>query len=559
MNTVIVSRKQVGRWCSYLGASFVLLGTLAMIWGNGISVAVIALWLGGVVGLALWAYFLPTEFKDFISGRQTRQGTGAFFGTLVLIGIVAVTYVLAQRAVLTLDMTATRAYSINSTSLSIIEAVKQGGRRVEITGFYTPRTLTNREIDDQYFRLYAAASDGFISVRYFDPQQTPAVAQSFDVTQDPAIFLSYLNDDGTVNRETSIPVLLEDGGEQEQAVTTALVRLIITGNTVVYFDTSHNGIRDVDMPTDPKPEGMSQLNENLKQLGFITAPLDLAQVALNGGTVPQDASVVILPRPTTEFSAQEVAVLEQYWQRGGRVLVLADIQFSESPFLAFDSPLNNALWRLFGVRARDAAIVDRAASTQTLLDLLPGGIFPMTSLANNIDQRDSQMRFSIVRALELNVDPPPNVSNGRVIVSSPESYAETDLARLARDNTYEYDQAADIGGAQDYMLWAEWDFNPNAPAARVILFGDGDFARNAFFENYVGNRQILTNSITWLTGYGENVVFTPSAIAEGAAAAPILPLTSAVLNSIAVVTVVILPFGMLVAGFVVWRRRINQQ
>src|SRR6185295_12517636 len=137
-NAVIITRQQLGQWGSLIGSTSLLLGGIGLIWQAGLTLYVDILLIVGVIGIGLWVVMTPDDFKAFISGRQARYSTNAFFSTLLLVGIVALTYIILQRAVLTLDMTLDTRFSLSPESNAVLQRVTQP---MQITGFYSPSNL----------------------------------------------------------------------------------------------------------------------------------------------------------------------------------------------------------------------------------------------------------------------------------------------------------------------------------------------------------------------------------------------------------------------------------
>jgi hypothetical protein len=102
---IVLTRRQVGQWASYLAGSALLLGFIGWLWQGGFT-TIVGIALGiGLVSLLVWIVVAPGDFVNFISGRQIRRGTVAVFSTLLLIGIVVMVYIFLARGALTLDMT----------------------------------------------------------------------------------------------------------------------------------------------------------------------------------------------------------------------------------------------------------------------------------------------------------------------------------------------------------------------------------------------------------------------------------------------------------------------
>ncbi len=171
-------------------------------------------------------------------------------------------YVVLQRAVIVLDMTEGQRFSISNETRDIL---RQVSRPIRITGFYSPRALAARSVDDQFFRLYEESTNGKISRDYIDPDEQPAMANKFGAS-DGDVFLSYLNADGTVDFSTVS--ILPRSDSQERDMTEAISRLLISGTLTVYFDQSH-AERD---PLSAEPQGLSGINNGIRASGLITYP-----------------------------------------------------------------------------------------------------------------------------------------------------------------------------------------------------------------------------------------------------------------------------------------------
>jgi ABC-type uncharacterized transport system involved in gliding motility auxiliary subunit len=84
---------------------------------------------------------------------------------------------------------------------------------------------------------------------------------------------------------------------------------------------------------------------------------------------------------------------------------------------------------------------------------------------------------------------------------------------------------------------------------RIVVIGDGDFLSNAYLGN-VGNSELGFRLINWLT-HDDKFIEIPAKVSAGKT----LELT---MTSIAVIGfgfLFILPFILLLTGFIIWRRR----
>lgn len=543
-SVVVFRRARLGQYAGYVGGAALITAVIALIWGGGITPIVIGALVVAVLGLAAWYAVAPRDFTDFITGRQVRFGTLATFSTLLLIGIVVLTYGLTQRAAFTLDMTLASRFTLSQETLRTLERVQQP---MQFTGFYSPAYLYVREIDDQVLRLYETETDGLIRRVYIDPEEQPAIAQAFNVSEPAQVFLSYLDDNGDIIPGTTSRVPRGDNIERE--ATNAISRLLIAGSITVYFETAL-GERD---PLDDSSEGMSGINNGIRESGLITQPLNLVTLADSGGDVPADAAAVIFARPLRDLRPVEIDVLDRYLDRGGSLLLLADATFNDSPFMREDGAFNAYLWDEYGIRARDQVVVDPAANAGTALDVISAYVFSDNPIGARLDPTaDTPTLFRIARVVEADLERPlVNRANGRVILSSEASYGETDFVRLAETNTYQYDEGQDVPGPHATVVWAT-DLETRA---RIVLVGDSDFVANG--QVLAGGNGILfTDALSWLSGLSEQVTFAPQAIGVGL---PLIFVSTQTLNLIALITIVILPGAALLTGIVIWARRARRQ
>lgn len=535
---IIFTRSQIGQWASYIGGIGLLIGAVGWIWQGGITPIILGALAIGAAGIGLWYFMVPAEFRDFFSGRQAQYGTLAVFGTLMLIGIVAVVYVILQRSVITVDMTQGQRYTLSNETLTVLRRVTQP---IRITGFYSPRSLQLREIDDQFFRQYEVESQGMITREYINPDEQPAVTSRFNATYDGEVFISFLNADGSINYDTIMEV--PSNNKQESDMTQAISRLLISGTVHVYFETSH-GELDIQ---DVEQRGLARINNGVQSNGLITLPLSIFSLSQTGDNIPQDAAAVILARPVSDFTEGEVAVLDRYLKAGGALFIMADVLYNQDAFLRQDSLFNQYLWDNFGIKALDAAIVDPAYSQQTPLDIYSAAVFQNNSITQRIDSQNSPAIFSVAKALEVNQTPPSSVTNGPLILSSDQSYGETNLQLLGETNTYTYDQGQDLVGP---LTTAAYAYNQST-GGKIVLVGDSDWVTNGLVITG-GNAVFFTDALSWLTGFGERVNFSSQVYTTGL---PTMFISGEMLDVIAFLTVVLLPGVILAIGIGVWMRR----
>jgi ABC-2 type transport system permease protein len=544
---IIITREGLAQFASICFGVSLLVGALGIAWQGSITPVIAFFFAFAIVNVLCWAWLDFASFRAFFLGSQARYGTVSVFSTLLLVGIVALAYIVVQRQGIVVDMTIDSRFTLDPRSLDVIQAAKRTTRPIRITGFYTPEQLVRREVDDQYWQLYEVASEGHITREYINPNTKPAIAIPYEdyLRVGVNVFLSFVREDGTIDIASTVPVNNTDN--QERNMTEAIARLLVAGTYKVYFERSLDTLN----PIDNTQQGMSFLNNVLRANGLVTDPLSLADLARAGDDIPRDASAVVIARPRRQPTEAEIAVLDRYLKRGGSLFIAGDFFPTSDAFMAENSLFNAYMWENYGLRLLDAIVVDTASSGQSALDVVSAAVFGENKIGANLNkpnQPDTATLFRLARPVEVSTTPP--VSNGSVILSSPFSWAERDTVRVVERNEYRAEEGVDLPGPLTLMAWA----NDQTTGAKVILVGDGEFLTNGLSQNPQGNNIVFLDGVGWLTGFSADIEFTPQAFATS----PLIFVGGELLDVIGFITVVAMPSLLLVMGVLVYLRRLRQ-
>src|SRR6185503_13172260 len=125
-----------------------------------------------------------------------------------------------------------------------------------------------------------------VKTEYIDPDRKPTIAQQHAVQQYGTIVLNYK---GRTERVTT---------NTEQDITNGIIKVVSGQQRKVYFTQGH-GEKD---PTSTEREGYGGIGEALKRENYLVEKTVLAQQ----GSVPADASMVVIAGPKTDFLAPEI-------------------------------------------------------------------------------------------------------------------------------------------------------------------------------------------------------------------------------------------------------------
>lgn len=546
-------RAAVANAAGILGGAVLVLGALLYLALGTATLAVFACILVGAAGITLWMWLAPDDFRAWLIGRQTRYGTASVVVSILFAGLVAAAYLLADRANLTADLTGVQRYSLNRPTLETIEQLEARGFRVRLVGFFSARKLREQEAADLLLRQYDAHGGSTIEVEYIDPDERPEVARSYgyQAGQDGSIYLVLIDADGQPLPNATPRYV---GPASEREITTALRTLVVAGRFKIYFTTGH-GELDIRRTDDAS---ISRLAVSLINAGIAAEQLSLLSVLETG--IPEDASAVMIVGARGQFTEEEVRVLDDYIQRGGRLAIFTDPpQVDEgtaltNTFLEEGSPFSDYLWNEFGVRPLDALIVQTSPYyTNEFTPVINATVpHPLLNLA-----QDQPVIMSWVRPFELASEPVERQAlyvREPLFYSSADSYGETGLRELMETYRIEYNSGRDLPGPLPVGVTVRRPAEGQLEAQpRLVLIGDSDLVSNQFVQNLPGNVWLWTDLVDWLTGYVQAVSFTP--LSDPGLLS--LVLSDQQRTTIALITLLGMPGAVLAVGAAVWwyRRR----
>ncbi len=484
----------------------------------------LTLWVRLPLAVALFGYGLgflldPTWLLRQWQARAIRFSThtlltlGAFTGVLVLVNVLP--YWFPQRW----DWTQDRR---NTLAPEIQEVLRQLPQPVTAYAFFTPRN--NPEPARKLLEDFAFYAQGRFRYQIVDPIARPGLAQQYGVTRDGTVVLVM------GERWEQVEFLTEE----EMART--LIRLMHPERRVVAFLTGH-GERN---PDAPDPRGYALLKQDLEAKNYQVRTLDLA---LEGYQVPEEVTVVVLADPQQPLEPQEVQALKAFALRGGGL-----VMFLNTPLESPQAPgegLEAFLAQQWGLVPEDTVVVDTTSPQ------------PHIALAGQygehvITQKMQGWRtyFPLARSLNVADEAPEEVGLvlTPLVFTADRAWGETDLEALkqGQGGQVAFDPQTDRPGPLVLAVAAE----RNDWKARLVLVGDADFASNAYYTD-LGNGVLALNSVDWVAEEEDLLQVTPRERIRRQLVVP----NAALLNLLALTTVVLLPMSVLGMGLGVWLYR----
>jgi ABC-type uncharacterized transport system involved in gliding motility auxiliary subunit len=484
--------------------------------------------------------------------RLVKTGTLSA-GIVLILALLGIVNYFSWKYYKRFDWTGNQIYSLSPKSRDVLRQLRQDVDVVMLMkpdqNLYGP----TREL----LQRYAAAST-HIHLRVVDPDRNALLAdqmaRKFNLTTAGVVFASAndrrMVDSADLGDFDFSGVQFGQGPEMtgykgEELFTSALLQLAEGRKPKILFVTGH-GEHSLD---DTSPRGLSNARELLGRDNF-----ELEEWAsLGKPAVPDKTDLVVIAGPTSSLVPPELAALTAYVRAGGRMLILLD------PTLSGGSLVSTGLegWLAgYGVKADDDIVIDPSnpmpfygAETLFVKDyaehpitkaLRSGNLPVLVSLARSVRKADATPPPAA------GAETPQTPTVTELMHTSAQGWGETDLAHLDRVGK----DAADVPGPVSLGVVVEVKGAAGTRPARLVVYGDSDFAANQLVGANFPNSMLLANSLNWLVER-ESLLGIPPRKTQQVH----LSLTAGELRTIWVLSLVVLPGLAVIAGIFIHLRR----
>lgn len=454
---------------------------------------------------------------NLLHARQAKYALYATSYILIVLAILVVANVLADRHNKSFDTTSNKRYSLSEQTAKIVKGLKQPAT---IT-YYNQSGKFSRAKDelDQYGNLSPK-----VRVRYVDPDKNPELAA--DVRGKPY---------GTTvvqvgDRKEEAKSLTEEG------ITGAFIRDLKTSVRTVCFveGSGEHRIEDTDR------SGYSRFKELLGRDGYEAKSVNLVTKA----EVPSDCTVLVVAGPDADYQLPEVDAIRKYVEDGGRALVLLDPPLRMGRVEIGDNEALSMVLEAWGITPQKNLILDLNPIGQL------AGLGPQVALVTSYDSHaivnDMKRRatgFPLVRSLETKNGDKTTVQ--KLFGSSDSSLATKKLNSPAIDPA----DPKNIKGPLTIAAAGTYNTGKENSQGRFVVVGSSSWAANNFI-GFNGNRDLALNAINWLASDEDLISIRPKDRDDRR-----ITLTQAQIRWLTISSQFLLPLLIVVGGVAVWWRR----
>ena len=431
----------------------------------------------GVVLLLLSLALNTGEARSAMGTRTARYGAGAAVMALLALGIVVAANAISLRHSIRWDFTENKRNSVSPQTIQVLRTLKAPVSAIAFFRSDTPGKKTAEDLLTQY----ATYSRGKFTWRLEDTDRAPALARQYGVESYGTVVL----EGGPAGQTRTEKV--QDA--EEEKLTNAIVKITRADKRVVYVLKGH-GEREIGS-TDRG--GFSQAKEQMEKANYEVKDLFLAR----DPKIPDDAAIVMVPSPKTDLFPQELAALDGYIAKAGKVFLMA------GPFQA-DTTMKYLT--KYGIVVDEDVVIELNPIGQVF------GVGPLVPVVGQYephpitkDMAGVMTLFPLTRSLAPAKALPKGVQASSLAQTSRQSWGETDKSVFQtgkatpdpneKTGPLSVALVATVDAQPDPK--AEGDAAKKAPKARIVVVGTADFASNQFLGAQ-GNRDFFLNVVSWL-------------------------------------------------------------
>lgn len=450
---------------------------------------------------------MKREKHNLIGTKAFRKGSYSTVIMVVIIAIVIAANVMFSKlptAARNIDVSSNNLYSIGDTTHSVLDGLKNDVEIIVIKD----KESTDKRISTLLAK-YADYSD-HIKVTYKDPVLYPSVLTTYDTEENNIVIKCDATDKTTKVAFSDIIVTstsyygstYETSFDGEGQLTKAIDYVSNENNKLIYTISGH---------------GESNLGKNISEL-ISKSNFNVKSVNLlvdNG--IPDDCDMLICNQPTKDLADDELKLLREYMENGGKMTVVLADTTTETP--NFD-----ALMADYGISKVNGYIAD----TERYYGQNVYQIFPNYSSGDITGKFGSEEYTLLFGSLGLKVEETDGVTVDEFLTTS--------------------DKGAAVVGENDYT---EGKYTLAAAAtkdeSRFTVFGSASIIDDKFTSYYTNlmDLQVFMNSITANFDDVSNISIdsislqtTYNTIANG--------------SGIGAIFIGIIPVALLILGFLRW-------
>ncbi len=477
--------------------------------------------------------------SDFKKKKQKYSYTAATSTALILAAILilnAIVSVLGNKINLKLDMTKDNILSFSDTTNEVIGNLKTGVNIISLI----PQSDTNREMIqiDEVLKKYDMASDK-ITYKRVDAKKNPAVLNKYPLDGKPLDGDYYvIFESERMHHVVSVDdllivyananhsdIFLSGALKAEQYFSSAIVKITEGSEINAYVSKGH---------------GEKFTAENFAKDVFPGAGYSFKDISLSGDDIPQDADVLIIASPETDYSNDEISKIDAFSRRGGDIQIISDTDSGE---------LANLYGYMdeWGLSFTQGIAADEDAGNYSSDKLSLIAKINKNDITDSMGVEGQAVLFPLTRPIEFKEK--VNISHEVLATTGKNGYVKHNV--YSTNDSFE---DGDIKKQSNLSVVATRQYSIE-DVSHMSVLGTSYFigipqTGNYSILNSTANRKFLTGLMNYMTDQPSNFYIMPKNIVQD----------EVVINQMSIylytmVTVVFIPLFIIAFGIIIWLRR----
>jgi ABC-type uncharacterized transport system involved in gliding motility auxiliary subunit len=460
---------------------------------------------------------------------------------VIVIAILVIVNLVAERLNLSFDMTANQQFSISDETRDVLANVSQ-----DVSIYVLVRTgeendifsnavgqLTFKELLGEY-----ANANSHISVEYKDPYLYPQFAEKYSDGEGSLAVNTVIVESGdrfrAINPNDMITTDYDMNTYQqyvktidiEPRVTNAINYVTAENTSVVYTFTSNN---ETGIP-DALKNQISMANYDVKTFDILTED------------IPADCTILFITQPARDWTEDTATKVKEYLQNDGRALFAVNNVFVPMPNL-------NSVLEAYGVKIGEYLVVE--GSTDHFVLNNPRYLLPDIA-SHDLTQTLIDRNYRPLLIQGSGVDSADLVKNSTkiepLLTATSSAYGKTnpEATTLAKEE-------GDVDGPINLAVAITDSFYTDVQHTAKLVVTASSSITDESVNNTIGggNYLFLINALNWLQDK-DDTVYIPS---KSPSTTQQLTMTQQQVYFLMAVSVFVIPPAIIVIGLIVWLRR----
>lgn len=457
------------------------------------------------------------------------------YQTLVMVIVIVLVIILnlvVNKMNITVDLSSDKIYTLTDETKKLA-----GGIKDEIKMYYMCQSGSEQEQIEKVLEQYNGL--GNIEVVDKDPVLYPNFSKEYTDEEIQSNDVIVVNK--TRNKSKLVPaqtMVLQDVDyttyqqtyslDAEGQLTAALQIVTSDAEVKLYYTSGHNE---------------NQMDESFSDL-LTKSNIDYEELATASvDSVPEDCKILLINAPQYDISENEYKLISTYLQNGGKAM------FFLNAVATGEMTNYHKLLSDYGVNVVDGYVIDAKGAMN---EAYPTMLVPTVGESDiTADVGGKEVILPVCKGMTTQSDVRSTLEVTSILDTTESSYSKVNLQSQTTSK-----EDGDIAGPFSIGLVIKDSYTENTQgegkATEIVVFGSGNVVASDFIAtNQYGNRSILLNSITHLSGTQTKTLAIPTRSLDEEMV--MIPQGDRVFYT--VLLVVILPLALLGVGFAIWFRR----